>query len=139
MFARSILVLVSLSFASILVGCAGAAPESSTASTSLNQAETQSANDCGERLIGSACRKADGSCEDLVCSDGSWGCPNGEAEVPLTPMACAPHPKDCGERLIGSACRKADGSCEDLVCSDGNWVCPEADVQVPLTPLYCAH
>jgi hypothetical protein len=139
MFTRSILALVSLSFASILAGCSGPAPDAST-STSVSQAESGAdAKDCGPRLIGPACQTADGSCEDLVCSEGNWVCPRGDVQVPLTPLYCAPHPTDCGPRLLGSTCQTAAGSCESLVCSDGNWVCPEGDVEVPLTPQNCVH
>src|SRR6185436_1559665 len=100
-------------FASVLAACSGPPSDSPGAVT---QAESQSGpNECGPRLIGSTCQKADGSCEHPVCSDGNWVCPKGDVEVPLTPHSCAPHPKDCAPRLIGSTCQKADGSCEQLV------------------------
>jgi hypothetical protein len=77
MFARSIVALTSISVASLLGACSGAAPDS---------ADTA---DCGPRLLGITCQTADGSCEGLVCANGSWACPSADVQVPLTPQSCA--------------------------------------------------
>jgi hypothetical protein len=45
-------------------------------------------SDCGSMPVGETCQKPSGECEEQVCTDKKWGCPEGDTAVPVVPGSC---------------------------------------------------
>jgi hypothetical protein len=116
--------------------CLAVACSNSDSSGGSSSGGTSSGGACGDKPIGSTCKTPTGSCEDLVCTGTSWGCPTGDTEVPVTGASgcgVADAGGTCGDKPIGSTCKTPAGDCESLVCTGTTWGCPTGDTQVPVT------